>query len=72
MDMNLKIQVDATTENLEKLSVWLESRGEVELAIALKEINKVIFAMRDEMNFLEKEIIKIEGELNDKSKKDDI
>lgn len=66
MDMNLKMQIEDITEELHKLSVWLESRGEVELAVALKNINKVIFALRDEIDFLEREILRIEGEINER------
>ena len=65
MDINLKNRIEEATAELQKLSVWLDSRGEVEIVLAIKNINNIISALVEEINFLEREIMKMEEKINE-------
>ena len=45
MDINLKTQIDEARGDLQKLSVWLEGGGELELALAIKSMDKIVKAL---------------------------
>ena len=64
MDINLRQRIEDAKRDLERLSVWLEGRGEVEVALAIQSIEKIVDALVEEANFLERLVLQLEGEVN--------